>query len=81
MTRRIETCSYCGKQINIGDEYYIIKSKDALTFCSCECMKEFVRENMFDEMFDDWAEENMESYDMESDDPYDRYGIDERDFY
>ena len=80
MARRIETCTQCGRQIDLGSEYYVIKGKDH-QFCSCECMKEFVRESMFDEMFEDWAEENMEAYDMESDDPYDRYGVSERDFF
>ena len=81
MNRRIETCNHCGKQINIGDEYYIIKGKDALTFCSFECMKEFVRENMINEIIEEWAEENTETYELESDDLYDRFGVNESDFY
>ena len=74
-------CSECGRAIEIGDEYWMSSVSGERLFCKPECLKEWIKESdKLDEVIDDWMEDHAENYDMESDDPYDRYGVRESDF-
>lgn len=79
------TCEQCGREIRKNQDY-LADAADKMRlfgkeFCSVDCLKEYLRNNMLDEVLDDWIDENMEVYTMEADDPYDRYGVYPEDFH
>lgn len=78
-------CEQCGQEIRINQDYLASAPHKmrlfGKEFCSVDCLKEFLRNNMLDEVLDDWIDENMEEYTMEADDPYDRYGVYPEDFH
>lgn len=80
--RELVTCSQCGKPIDIGDSYFCSDRTDDRLFCSAECMRDYIAEDdrLCKSVVEDWMETNAKEYEMESDDPYDRYGVSERDF-
>lgn len=80
MARTYE-CAECGRVISIGDECWMSPVTDERMFCSDECMRNWIKDSdKLDEVIDDWMEDNAQCYDLESDDPYDRYGVHESDF-
>ena len=76
----ITRCAYCDKIIPRGADYYGSVITTNRCFCSEKCMKEELRIMFLDEVIDDWFEDNAIVYTEEPDDPYDKYGVDERDF-
>ena len=77
---RITTCPQCGKYMTLGDDYYTSRHTGDLEFCSRECIRAWASESCFDEILDEWEDESVEEYEYEAEDPYDRYGVSERDF-
>lgn len=77
-------CEQCGKEIRINQEYLADAPgkmrMNGKEFCCVACVKEYLIDHMHDEVLEDWIDENMGEYQMEADDPYDRYGVSERDF-
>lgn len=73
-------CANCGKTIEVGDDYI----KSYLTKDNCYCSEICMREDIYDKFEEDvvhaYVEEKGEWYTEEADDPYDRYGVSERDF-
>jgi len=83
MASRMEmVCSQCGRPIVRGDDYWCSDLTEDRLFCSDRCMREFILEDddLVEKVLDDWMETNAELYEMETDDPYDMYGVDEKDF-
>lgn len=80
MARSYE-CAYCGRAITIGDEYWMSPVSDDRMFCSQDCLREWIRDSdKLDRVIDDWMEDNSYNYDLDPDDPYDRYGVRRSDF-
>ena len=75
-------CSECGRTIGIGDDYITSELTDGKCFCSEDCMKRYIAadDKLYDKVIEEWMESNAEWYQNEADDPYDRYGVSERDF-
>ena len=74
-------CENCYNPIEIGQDYFLSGILlDGKAFCSKRCLKEWVLDNKADEIVEEWIDDNVEEYTMESDDPYDRYGVSPGDF-
>ena len=75
----MEICDNCGKTLVTGDECYMIQNRE-LVFCSPNCMKEYILENMADEVIEDWMEDHAECYEIGESDIYGYYGVSRSDF-
>lgn len=76
-------CWNCGVKIPVGGEFLrsdLTDRKEQRFFCSANCMKEHIINTVFEEVIDDWIEENAEYCELEASDPYDRYGVNRSDF-
>lgn len=77
----LKCCEECGRPIIPGRDYLtnstLLENK---IFCSERCVKDWILENKTKEVVSNWIEDNTEEYQMESDDPYDRYGVSPGDF-
>ena len=73
-------CDVCEKTIYVNDDYFMSSITGDRCYCSEKCMKKDLRGKFIDEVIDEWFEEKAEAYTEEAEDPYDKYGVDQRDF-
>ena len=69
-------CKNCGRELPVGTEAVELGTYAEGVYCSQRCAEEALADAI-DEIYDDIAVDVT----IESDDPYDRYGVSEGDFH
>jgi len=78
MARHSE-CDCCEREFQLNNDMFYIEKYDK-KFCSESCMKRWVKENILDDVINEWLDENAYEGKIEDEDPWARYGVSVNDF-
>lgn len=74
-------CDKCGRDIKTGSTIYMNeKFAPNKVFCSSDCLNEHLKDNCLDLILEVIDEDYGSTAEKESDNPYDNFGVNPRDF-